>query len=48
MKGRVHKKGLALVLALAFAAQGLGAGRLLSGPLIPTHIQGRHSEGLLS
>ena len=28
MKGRVHKKGLALVLALAFAAQGLGAGRL--------------------
>ncbi len=27
MKGRIHKKGLALILALAFAAQGLGAGR---------------------
>ncbi len=26
MKGRIHKKGLALFLALVFAAQGLGAG----------------------
>ena len=33
MKGRVHKKELALVLALAFAAQGLGAGRLPVRPI---------------